>query len=102
MAFAINKLRNALAVQNNYNVLVTILTDGEENASREHSAFDIKNLIDELKLKNWTFTYIGTDHDVEKIALSLSITNTLVFEYLRTLPEFLRTRIISRLSNFLM
>lgn len=80
MAFAINKLSYALARQNNYNVLVTILTDGEENASREHSAFDIKYLIDELKPRNWTFTYIGTDHDVEKIALSLSITNTLVFE----------------------
>jgi len=80
MGFAINKLKTALAGQSNYNVLVTVLTDGEENASREHSALDIKFLIEELKLRNWTFTYIGTDHDVEKIAFSLSINNTLRFE----------------------
>ena len=36
-------------------------------------------MVEELKQENWTFTYIGTDHDVEKIALSISITNTLKF-----------------------
>ena len=37
-------------------------------------------LLKYLKNENWTFTYIGTDHDVEKIAINLSITNTLSFE----------------------
>ena len=36
--------------------------------------------VEELKQNRWTFTYIGTDHDVEKIAISLSINNTMVFE----------------------
>lgn len=80
MGFGINKLKQALDGQTGYNVLVTILTDGEENASREFSGSDIKKLVEELKQNNWTFTYIGTDHDVEKIAFSLSITNTMVFE----------------------
>ncbi|MBK9396949.1 MAG: hypothetical protein IPN55_06825 [Saprospiraceae bacterium] len=31
-------------------------------------------------MNRWTFTYIGTDHDVEKIARSLSIKNTMTFE----------------------
>ena len=35
---------------------------------------------DELSEDNWTFTYIGTDHDVEKKALSLSIKNTMNFD----------------------
>jgi len=56
------------------------LTDGEENASKEYSGKDIKKLIEELKLNRWTFTYIGADHDVEKFAVSISITNTLTFE----------------------
>lgn len=60
--------------------LVTVLTDGAENASREFSGKDIKNLIDELKQNRWTFTYIGTDHDVEKAATTLSINNILVFK----------------------
>ncbi|GAB1370152.1 hypothetical protein MASR1M45_02100 [Candidatus Kapaibacterium sp.] len=80
MGFSINKLKQALQGQTDYNVLVTILTDGEENASIEFSCNDIKKLVEELKQNRWTFTYIGTDHDVEKIAFSLSIDNTMIFK----------------------
>lgn len=79
MGFGLNKLKKHLANETDYNVLVTILTDGEENASKEYSGNEIKKLIEELKLNRWTFTYIGAEHDVEKIALSLSITNTMTF-----------------------
>ncbi len=79
MGFSINKLKQFLQGQTDYNVLVTILTDGEENASKEFSGKDIKELVEELKQNRWTFTYIGTDHDVEKIAVSLSINNTMSF-----------------------
>jgi uncharacterized protein (DUF1810 family) len=58
-----------------YSVLVTIMTDGLENASREYSGKAIKCLIEELKAKGWAFTYIGTDHDIESVAESLSIGN---------------------------
>lgn len=80
IGFAVTKLRQVVQNQPNCNVLVTIMTDGEENASREYSGKQIKELIEQLKNEKWTFTYIGTDHDVDKIALNLSITNTLIFE----------------------
>jgi Mg-chelatase subunit ChlD len=80
MGFSLVKLRQLLQEKTDYNVLVTILTDGEENASKEYTGIAIKKLIEELKLNRWTFTYIGADHDVEKFALSLSITNTMTFE----------------------
>jgi uncharacterized protein YegL len=80
MGFIINKLKHSLKEQTDYNVLVTIMTDGEENASKEFSGNDIKKLVEELKQNRWTFTYIGTDHDVEKIASTLSIDNTMMFE----------------------
>jgi Mg-chelatase subunit ChlD len=80
MGFSFTKLRQVLEGKTDYDVLVTILTDGEENASKEYSGKTIKNLIDELKLNRWTFTYIGTDHDVEKFAASISITNSLYFD----------------------
>jgi Mg-chelatase subunit ChlD len=80
LGFSMNKLKQSLQGQTDYNVLVTILTDGEENASREYSGKDVKKHIEELKLNGWTFTYIGTDHDIEKIASSLSINNILSFE----------------------
>jgi Mg-chelatase subunit ChlD len=78
MAFAINKLKQLLHTEN-YNVLVTILTDGEENASREYRANDIRTMVEDLSTKGWTFTYIGTDHDVTKMADSLSIKNKMVY-----------------------
>lgn len=80
IGFSVTKLHSVVKDQENCNVLVTIMTDGEENASKEYSGKQIKDLIEKLKQEKWTFTYIGTDHDVEKIALNLSITNTLVFE----------------------
>lgn len=80
IGFAVMKLHQVVRDQPNCNVLVTIMTDGEENASREYSGKQIKELIERLKNEKWTFTYIGTDHDVDKIALNLSITNTLIFE----------------------
>jgi uncharacterized protein YegL len=80
MGFSISKLRQYLDGKTNYSVLVTILTDGEENASKEYTASAIKNLVEELKQQSWTFTYIGADHDVEKMALKLSIQNTMSFD----------------------
>jgi hypothetical protein len=56
------------------------LNNGEENASKEYTGIAIKKLIEELKLNNWIFTYIGADHDVEKFAFSNSITNTMTFQ----------------------
>ncbi len=80
MGFAFAKLRRVLENVQDYNVLVTIMTDGEENASKEYSGMAIKKLIEELKNNRWTFTYIGGDHDAERFALSISISNTLKFE----------------------
>ena len=61
-------------------VLVTIVTDGYENASKEYSGKAIKALVDELKAKGWVFAYIGANQDVEAVAATISITNVLNFE----------------------
>lgn len=70
---------NALTTEDD-SVLVTIITDGEENCSEEYSLKMIKNLIEKLKKQNWTFTFIGTDDlDVESIAMDMGIDNHLSF-----------------------
>lgn len=46
------------------NVLMVIITDGEENASRRYSKSEVAPKIDELKAdtdKGWSFVYIGCD-----------------------------------------
>lgn len=48
---------NALTTEDD-SVLVTIITDGEENCSEEYSLKMIKNLIEKLKKQNWTFTFL--------------------------------------------
>ena len=71
---------NAQATEQD-SVLVTIITDGEENSSEEYNLKMIKNLIEKLKKQNWTFTFIGTeDLNVENIAFDMGIDNHLSFK----------------------
>ena len=60
--------------------LVTIITDGYENASREYSHAAIRALIESYKEQGWQFTYIGADHDVEHVSFSLHIDHHLQFD----------------------
>ncbi len=62
-------------------VLVTIITDGYENASREYSGYHIKELVAELKAKGWVFAYIGTNQDVDAVADDMGIRSRMHYEY---------------------
>lgn len=75
MGDALTKLRKNVA--DNDVVLVTIITDGYENASREYTQSSIKTLVDDLKKHDWVFTYIGANQNVEQVAATISVTNTL-------------------------
>ena len=62
------------------NVLVTIITDGEENSSREWTLPMIRQRIELLKKHGWTFSLIGTDNlDVETMAISMKIDSHISF-----------------------
>ena len=68
-------------VNSDDNVLVTIITDGEENSSEEWTLKMIRTMIEKLKKQNWTFTLIGTDNlDVETMAHSFAIDEHLEFQ----------------------
>ena len=77
MGNAINALRKSVADDDA--VLVTIITDGYENASSEYNGPAIKKLVETMKSKGWIFAYIGANQDVEAVASTISITNTLSF-----------------------
>jgi hypothetical protein len=61
-------------------VLVTVITDGYENDSKEYDARSIRTLVNELKSEGWTFAYIGANQDAQRVAESLSIHNALQFD----------------------
>ena len=60
--------------------LVTIITDGYENASKEWNSQSVGKLIDSCKEEGWMFSFIGAGEDVVKVASKISITNTMVWE----------------------
>ena len=78
MGISLNALRKKVAEDDK--VLVTVVTDGYENSSKEYSGKAIKALVDELKVKGWVFAYIGANQDVEAVAATISITNVMNFE----------------------
>ncbi|MDY6378607.1 MAG: vWA domain-containing protein [Bacteroidales bacterium] len=90
----LTKLEKELKGDDNHSVVVTIITDGYENDSHEYNLTAVKTLIEHLKKEGWSFAYMGTDHDVEGVTVSLSITNVVKFEKTEaeTLKSFKKER----------
>lgn len=79
MGRSLNELKNHVDEEDV--VLVTIITDGYENASREYSGRHIKNLVADLKARGWVFAYIGTNQDVDAVADDMGIRSRMSYEY---------------------
>lgn len=77
MGRSINELRSKVAKEDV--VLVTIITDGYENASREYTGKAIKSLVEAMRAEGWVFTYIGANQDVEAVAESMAIKHCMAF-----------------------
>lgn len=81
MGISISKLRGDIANVPNATAIVTVITDGLENASKEYSGQQVKKMVDELKEQGWTFAYMGADHDVEAVASRMSFDNVHRFSH---------------------
>ncbi|MBR7019374.1 MAG: VWA domain-containing protein [Prevotella sp.] len=75
MGYSITNLQRY--IDEDDNVLVTIITDGYENASREWNHQRIYQLVEDLKKKNWLFTYIGANQDALKVAKDMGIDHSM-------------------------
>lgn len=67
-------------VKDGDHVLVTVVTDGYENASHIYTDAMIKELVESLSQKGWVFTYIGANQDSERTASGLGISSTMDFK----------------------
>jgi hypothetical protein len=80
MGISINALYKAIKDKEDATAVVTVITDGLENASKEYSGVAIKALVERMKNdEGWNFAYIGTNQDVEATSASLSIDNHMAF-----------------------
>ena len=75
---SITELKKSVA--ENDKVLVTIITDGYENDSKEYNQASIKSLTEKLEKAGWTFAYIGANQDATAVSHGLGIKNALNFE----------------------
>ena len=62
-------------------VLVAIVTDGHENASREFDGASIKKLIKKMEKQDWQFVYLAADQDASLAggSIGVSLGNTLSY-----------------------
>jgi hypothetical protein len=82
---AIGKTVNTLDREIDNKVLFVIMTDGMENASREYSKEQIKNLINN---HDWEFIYIGADIDSYSEAGSFGFRKSRVANYKKSRRGF--------------
>ena len=54
-------------------IIVAIVTDGQENSSREWNKGKVSTLVKDLTDKGWEFTYLGANQDAIAEATSLGI-----------------------------
>jgi hypothetical protein len=56
-------IKKADKVKDGGAVLVVVMTDGQENASREYTREDVFKLIEEKEKEGWQFAYLGANQD---------------------------------------
>ena len=81
MGMTLNAIHKHVEGMQDYVVVVTIITDGMENASHEFDGQTIKKLVERLRGEGWTFTYMGANQDSVEVAMKLSIRNSRNFAY---------------------
>lgn len=65
--------KTASLAPDSYQVVMVILTDGQENASSEFSYKAVAELIDRKQKGGWQFNFLGANQDVIKQAVALRI-----------------------------
>ena len=80
MGISINALFKDIKDKEDATAVVTVITDGMENASKEYNGAAIKALVERMKdEEGWNFAYIGTNQDVDATSASLSIDHRMHF-----------------------
>ena len=78
---SLTTLYNRIKDDSDATAVVTVLTDGLENTSKEWDAKSLRRLIEQLKAEGWSFSYMGSAHNVKEVTEILSIENVVEFTH---------------------
>ena len=81
MGQSLTRLHGLIKDDSDASAVVTVLTDGLENASREWTGSALRKLIEQLKEEGWSFSYMGSAHNVKEVTDLLSIDNVVEFSH---------------------
>ena len=81
MGESLTTLHERIKDDENATGVVTIITDGLENASRKWNGPQVRELIERLKAEGWTFSYMGSCYDVMSVTMQLSIDHVMEFAH---------------------
>jgi Mg-chelatase subunit ChlD len=74
---AIGRTLNKAFQQNPEKVIICILTDGQENASKEYTIEQSKNMIERARSKGWEVAFLAANQDAFATAKAYGINPTL-------------------------
>lgn len=70
----LNEIQQKVTDDDNTTYLVLVVSDGEENSSREYNSQKVADLIKErLNTKRWSINYIGANQDLTQVTKTLGI-----------------------------
>lgn len=81
MGESLTTLHDRIKDDENATGVVTVITDGLENDSHKWTGEALRKLIERLKEEGWTFSYMGSCHDVVEVTMKLSIDHVMEFDH---------------------
>ena len=81
MGESLTALRKRIENDVDASAVVTVLTDGLENASHQWRTDTLRHLIEQLKEEGWSFSYMGSAHNVKEVTDLLAIDNVVEFSH---------------------
>lgn len=79
--FNINHEFKKVSKADRESVIVTILTDGQENASKEFSSADVKAMVEKAEAKGWGFMFLGANIDAFAVGSAFGMRKENTIQY---------------------
>lgn len=83
-------------------ILFIIITDGEENSSKEFKKETVFQMIENKKKEGWKFLFLGANQDAIKAggSLGVSLTNSVTFNSNNSSVQAAYSTLSNKISNY--